>query len=150
VGRERTATAFIFLIALDIMLCSRAQAAPYVAYDQKWDSQICVKNYEIGAVLTEEYSKAERLEGATTVRSFSNSSGCSSEGILEAGMRSDATGNLHSVWESVDNFHKATGRHSLLSRDIEDLTGIFSIDRFIRLLPSSTNGSISIDWLPCV
>jgi hypothetical protein len=77
----------MFIILL--VLCENALATTYMAYDQKWDSQICIKNYQIGAAITEDYSDAERLQGTTSVSSFSNRSVRSSEGILEAEMRSN-------------------------------------------------------------
>lgn len=153
-ARRLICRVLIILATTFTMISAGALSTPYrVSYDQKWSSEICVKNYEIGASLTEEYSKAERLEGKTSVRTYSNGSGCFPEGqpgLLEAGMRSNATGALHSVWESVDPLPEATGRHSSISRNIEDLTGTFSVDRFIQLWPNSTTGSVSIDWLSCI
>ena len=39
------------------------------------------------------------------------------------------------------------GRHQLLSRSVEDLTGVFSIEKFIQLWSGSSPGEISIEWL---
>jgi len=42
------------------------------------------------------------------------------------------------------------GRHAEYGRSVEDLTGIFSIEKFIQLWGNSTCEAISVDWLPCV
>jgi hypothetical protein len=42
------------------------------------------------------------------------------------------------------------GRHAEYGRSVEDLTGVFSIEKFIQLWGNSTCGAISVDWLPCV
>ena len=42
------------------------------------------------------------------------------------------------------------GRHAEYGRSVEDLTGVFSIEKFIQLWGNSTCGQISVDWLPCV
>jgi len=42
------------------------------------------------------------------------------------------------------------GRHIEYGRSVEDLTGVFSIEKFIQLWGNSTCGAISVDWLPCM
>ena len=42
------------------------------------------------------------------------------------------------------------GRHAEYGRSVEDLTGVFAIQKFIQLWGNSTCGAISVDWLPCV
>ncbi len=141
-------------IAIPVLISIAAITVPPcqgTLYNQKWSSEICVKSYSAGAILTNDYSDAERLAEYTSVSASSNGPGCSPEGQpgLQARLRSNATDKLHSVWESVDPVADITGRHALISRNIEDLTGIFSVDRFIQLWPNGTAGSTSVDWLPC-
>ncbi len=73
-------------------------------------------------------------------------------GVLEANLNSNVIGVAHIGWMSrdptVDNQLK--GRHAEYGRSVEDLTGVFSIEKFIQLWGNSTCGAISVDWLPCV
>ena len=41
------------------------------------------------------------------------------------------------------------GRHAAYSLATEDLTGVFSIEKFIQLWSNSTIGSVGSNWLPC-
>jgi hypothetical protein len=143
-------------------------------YDQKWVEKLCVQNYRIGAVLTEMYTHAEHLLKTTEVKTrsydpkFSMSIIMTEEpnwhfeisyppapcctGVLEANLNSNVIGVAHIGWISrnpnTDNQLK--GRHAEYGRSVEDLTGVFSIEKFIQLWGNSTCGAISIDWLPCV
>jgi hypothetical protein len=126
-------------------------------YDQKWVEKLCVQNYRIGAVLTEMYTHAEHLQKTTEVktRGYSNNSeGCTlcCTGVLEANLNSNVIGVAHIGWISRDPSAdgQLKGRHAEYGRSVEDLTGVFSIEKFIQLWGNSTCGAISVDWLPCV
>jgi len=147
-------------------------------YDQKWVDKLCVQNYRIGAVLTEMYTHAEHLQKTTEVktRNYKNEeeyfsfeaksddgktthylsdqyppSPCC-PGVLEANLNSNVIGVAHIGWISrdPDADNQIKGRHAEYGRSVEDLTGVFSIEKFIQLWGNSTCGAISVDWLPCV
>ena len=131
-------------------------------YDQKWIEKLCVQNYRIGSVLTEMYTHAEHLQKATEVKTrlygsiwpelpdFINSNACCT-GVLEANLNSNVIGVAHIGWVSRDPIadSQLKGRHAEYGRSVEDLTGVFSIEKFIQLWGNSTCGAISVDWLPC-
>ena len=136
-------------------------------YDQKWVEKLCVQNYRIGAVLTEMYTHAEHLQKTTEVKTRgyglinSNASGGYTDangspacctGVLEANLNSNVIGVAHIGWLSRDPLadNQLKGRHAEYGRSVEDLTGVFSIEKFIQLWGNSTCGAISVDWLPCV
>jgi len=131
-------------------------------YDQKWVEKLCVQNYRIGAVLTEMYTHAEHLQKTTEVktRGYGNLSTNSVDGscpacctgVLEANLNSNVIGVAHIGWISRDPKadDQLKGRHAEYGRSVEDLTGVFSIEKFIQLWGNSTCGAISVDWLPCV
>jgi hypothetical protein len=124
-------------------------------YDQKWVDKLCVQNYKIGAVLTEMYTHAEHLQKTTEVktRGYNNQSvtPCCT-GVLEANLNSNVIGVAHIGWISRDPSAdpQLKGRHAEYGRSVEDLTGVFSIEKFIQLWGNSTCGAVSVDWLPCV
>ena len=124
-------------------------------YDQKWVEKLCVQNYRIGAVLTEMYTHAEHLQKTTEVktRGYGNTlvNKCCT-GVLEANLNSNVIGVAHIGWISRDPLaeNNLKGRHAEYGRSVEDLTGVFSIEKFIQLWGNSTCGAISVDWLPCV
>ncbi len=135
-------------------------------YDQKWVEKLCVQNYRIGAVLTEMYTHAEHLQKTTEVKTRGygtaiqtdaqgfTSDGCPAccTGVLEANLNSNVIGVAHIGWISRDPLAdgQLKGRHAEYGRSVEDLTGVFSIEKFIQLWGNSTCGAISVDWLPCV
>ncbi len=131
-------------------------------YDQKWVEKLCVQNYRIGAVLTEMYTHAEHLQKTTEVKtrgySVLNVNGVVGScpacctGVLEANLNSNVIGVAHIGWISRDPLadNQLKGRHAEYGRSVEDLTGVFSIEKFIQLWGNSTCGAISVDWLPCV
>jgi len=130
-------------------------------YDQKWVEKLCVQNYRIGAVLTEMYTHAEHLQKTTEVKTrgygdigLGSSSSCPAccTGVLEANLNSNVIGVAHIGWISrdPDADKQLKGRHAEYGRSVEDLTGVFSIEKFIQLWGNSTCGAISVDWLPCV
>jgi len=140
-------------------------------YDQKWVEKLCVQNYRIGAVLTEMYTHAEHLQKTTEVKTrgyglvqntasgvastvYGSANGCPAccTGVLEANLNSNVIGVAHIGWLSRDPNadNQLKGRHAEYGRSVEDLTGVFSIEKFIQLWGNSTCGAISVDWLPCV
>ena len=138
-------------------------------YNQKWVEKLCVQNYKIGAVLTEMYTHAESLQKTTMVRTrlysdlnyvtenllgeggYTLPPACCT-GVLEAQLKSVVIGVAHIGWLSKDPLgdKDLKGRHAEYGRSVEDLTGVFSIEKFIQLWGNSTCGQTSVDWLPCV
>jgi len=125
---------------------------------------LTIKNYDTGATMTEAYTDVEHLNRNTQVRTGSyatNSSaqvssgraddcpGCGWGGGLEASINSNVIGKAHIAWQSVDPSISNHGRHPLIGRSVEDLTGVFSIEKFIQLWSGSRPGEVSVDWLPC-
>jgi len=142
-------------------------------YDQKWVEKLCVQNYRIGAVLTEMYTHAEHLQKTTEVKirgygdtyasdenggplnpqnGLDGSCPACCTGVLEANLNSNVIGVAHIGWISRDPNadNQLKGRHAEYGRSVEDLTGVFSIEKFIQLWGNSSCGAISVDWLPCV
>ncbi len=129
-------------------------------YDQKWVEKLCVQNYRIGAVLTEMYTHAEHLQKTTEVKTRGYQNVCSEPtnngncctGVLEANLNSNVIGVAHIGWISRDPEPNRLlkGRHAEYGRSVEDLTGVFAIQKFIQLWGNSTCGAISVDWLPCI
>ena len=144
-------------------------------YDQKWVEKLCVQNYRIGAVMTEMYTHAEHLQKTTEVKTRGYgkkeriedlwdynpddglwyATGCKMDcctGVLEANLNSNVIGVAHIGWISRDPEPNKLlkGRHAEYGRSVEDLTGVFAIQKFIQLWGNSTCGAISVDWLPCI
>ncbi|MDH7597260.1 MAG: hypothetical protein QHG98_05920 [Methanothrix sp.] len=134
-------------------------------YDQKWIEKLCVQNYRIGAVVTEMYTHAEHLQKNTEVKTRlygfldgdDGQEGTTVDklcctGVLEANFNSNVIGVAHIGWMSREPMAEAVvkGRHVEYGRSVEDLTGVFSIEKFIQLWGNSTCGAISVDWLPCI
>ena len=111
---------------------------------------LLVKNYEAGATFTESYTDFEQLERSTEVSTRSTAADDSEPGgALEASINSNVVGKAHIAWQSVDPQADSKGRHRLIGRSIEDLTGVFSVEKFIQLWSDSRPGEVSVDWLPC-
>ena len=124
---------------------------------------LTVKNYDTGASFTEAYTDIEHLERNTQVntRAYGTDSSASDAngvdaispaggaGGLEASINSNVIGKAHIAWQSFDPSVSSKGRHQLIGRSVEDLTGVFSIEKFIQLWSGSRPGEISVDWLPC-
>jgi len=133
-------------------------------YDQKWVEKLCVQNYRIGAVLTEMYTHAEHLQKTIEVKTRGYAAhepgadlaelpcGRCCTGVLESNLNSNVIGVAHIGWIShnPDADSQLRGRHAEYGRSVEELTGVFSIEKFIQLWNNSTCGSISVDWMPCV
>ncbi|MCK9288106.1 MAG: hypothetical protein M0P29_11145 [Sphaerochaetaceae bacterium] len=123
-------------------------------YDQKWIEKLCVQNYNIGAVVVEMYTHAEHLQKNTEVKTRKDcqvNGDCGNcTGALEANFNSNVIGVAHIGWLSKDTTTNSKGRHPEYGRSVEDLTGVFSIEKFIQLWGNETCGAISVDWLPCL
>jgi hypothetical protein len=124
-------------------------------YDQKWIEKLCVQNYYIGAVVVEMYTHAEHLQKNTEVKTRkdcidrdTNCGNCT--GALEANFNSNVIGVAHIGWLSKDVNVNSKGRHPEYGRSVEDLTGVFSIEKFIQLWGNDTCGAVQVDWLPCI
>lgn len=96
-----------------------------------------------GSALSESYTSVERLERFTEVRTSYSGAPSPQQSMLEANIRSNVIGSAHIGWLSADS-------GGVYGRSIEDLTGVFSIERFILLWNNSTAGEISVDWMPCI
>lgn len=112
---------------------------------------LTVKNYDTGATFTEAYTNTEKLQRNTQVKtaSYGTCEQSPGGGFLEASINSNVIGTAHIAWQSVDPQPDAKGHHAILGRSIEDLTGVFSIEKFIQLWSGSQPGEVSVDWLPC-
>ena len=137
-------------------------------YDQKWIEKLCVQNYYIGAVVVEMYTHAEHLQKNTEVKTrrdcevfddpYDETDGCDDTcvgcgdctGALEANFNSNVIGVAHIGWLSKDVATNCKGRHYEWGRSVEDLTGVFSIEKFIQLWGNGTCGDVQVDWLPCI
>ena len=119
---------------------------------QAMDNDVLMtRNYDVGASITEAYTDTEQLERNTLIntRSFEPSCQGCSPGALEANIKSNIIGNAHIAWQSIDPQMECKGHHPIMGRSVEDLTGVFSIQKFIQLWFNSTPGEVSVDWLPC-
>jgi hypothetical protein len=125
---------------------------------------LSVKNYDTGASLTESYIDIDHLERNTQIntsayvtestasdanRADAGRQGNSHSGGLVASINSNVIGKAYIVWQSFDTSISREGHRRLLGRSVEDLTGVFSIEKFIQLWSGSRPGEISVDWLPC-
>lgn len=147
-------------LILVLMMANAAADMPIGFYasmnNQKYRDVLWVKNYDVGASMTESYTDAEHLEKQTNVKTSSYGSSCPSGGTcggtgsLEASINSNVIGKAHIAWQSADPRANDKGRHAILGRSIEDLVGVFSIQKFIQLWSNSTPDEISLDWMPCI
>ncbi len=141
----------LFSLAAAQMPASFYQAMESV----KTEDTLCVKNYDAGASVTESYKDFEHLEKETEVvsRSYNTSNNgrdyTRGNASLEVNLNSNVIGKAHIAWQSKDMTSDLMGRHATYSRATEDLTGVFSIEKFIQLWSNSTLGSVSLNWLPC-
>jgi hypothetical protein len=133
-------------------------------YDEKWISKLCTQNYYIGAVAVEMYTHAEHLQKNTEVKTrrdcgvwencddnADDCTGCGDcTGALEANFNSNIIGVAHIGWLSRDVSTNCKGRHYEYGRSVEDMTGVFSIEKFIQLWGNGTCGTVQVEWLPCL
>jgi len=110
---------------------------------------LCVQNYQNGATLTEAYWDSQQLNRNTEVRTRAGSSSNVPGGALEASFSSQFIGQAHIGWQSYDPAWGEKGRYAMIGKSVEDLTGIFSIEKFINLGAGSQPGEVSLNWLPC-
>ena len=119
------------------------------------ENTLCIKNYDAGASVTESYTDFEHLDKETEVTSRSlntndnendNSAGNATLAVL---INSNVVGNAHVAWQSRDVLPDIVGRRATYSLASEDLTGVFSIEKFIELWSNSTLGFVGPNWLPC-
>jgi hypothetical protein len=114
-------------------------------YDQKWIDKLCVQNYDAGAVMTESYSQAERLQESTEVKTMGNTTWNG----LEAHLSTNVIGVVHIGWASKETKPNEKGRYAQLGRSTEDAVGVFSIEKYIELLQNGTDCGQGTDWMPC-
>ncbi|NYT01573.1 MAG: hypothetical protein GKC10_02285 [Methanosarcinales archaeon] len=143
----------VALAAACLVLAAAGAAFPvpvnYAAgQDSKWSYGLAVMNYDAGAAFSESYSHAEHLQMDTSVHTRTSSPGACGGGVLEASINSNVIGQAHIAWISAGL--DASGRRVEYGRSIEDLTGVFSIQKFIQLWDNSSPGEISVDWMPCL
>ncbi len=151
----RSTSRVIAIIGIAIIAMALAIAAAEMpdAYYQAMSNMrtvdtLCVKNYNAGASVTESYTDFEYLHKETSI--VSRSRGNSTDNaVLEASINSVVIGNAHIAWQSINPAPNVWGRHVIFSRSAEDLTGVFSISKFLQLWSNSTVEGMSIDWLPC-
>jgi len=119
-------------------------------YDKKWQDRLCVANYDAGAVVTEQYTHAESLMKNTEIKTAGDSylNEVNNSGI-EASFNANVIGVGHIGWLSKDPNPDSKGRHFEVGRSVEDVTGVFSIEKYIKLSKNESTTS-TIDWLPCL
>jgi hypothetical protein len=110
---------------------------------------ISVQNYQSGAALTEAYWNIQQLNRNTEVRTRATSYSNVPGGALEASFSSQFIGQAHIGWRSYDPAWGEKGRYATIGKSVEDLTGVFSIEKFIQLGAGSQPGEVNLNWLPC-
>lgn len=119
-------------------------------YDKKWQDRLCVANYDAGAVVTESYTHAESLMKNTQISTVGNShlNEVNNSGI-EASFNANVIGVGHIGWLSVEKVEGAK-RPFEVGRSVEDLVGVFSIEKYIQLFKNESDTTGAVDWLPCL
>ncbi len=119
-------------------------------YDKKWQDRLCVANYDAGAVVTESYTHAESLMKNTQISTVGNSrlNEVNNSGI-EASFNANVIGVGHIGWLSVEKIEGAK-RPFEVGRSVEDLVGVFSIEKYIQLFKNESDTTGAVDWLPCL
>ena len=139
-------------IAIIVMAILAAAEMPSTFYqamnNMRTEDTLCVKNYDAGASITESYTDFESLQKDTQIVSKSRRNS-TDNAVLEANINSEVIGNAHIAWQSLNPALNSWGRHIVLSRSSEDVTGVFSIAKFLQLWSNSTVEGANIDWLPC-
>jgi hypothetical protein len=72
------------------------------------------------------------------------------DGTLEANFNSNVIGVAHIGWLSRNVSANDKGRHQEYGRSVEELTGVFSIEKFIQLWGNGCCDEVKTDWLPCI
>lgn len=139
----------IIIINMAVLVTAEMPSTYTLAMNNMRDEDtLCVKNYDAGASITESYTDFDYLHKDTQIvsRSRKNST---DNAVLEADINSEVIGDAHIAWQSINPAINSLGRHTVLSRSSEDVTGVFSIAKFLQLWSNSTTEGPSIDWLPC-
>ena len=150
----------LIILPIVFMLISLASADMPASYRQALNNMntvdtLCVKNYDAGASVTESYRDFEHLDKETEVTSrslntFDNGNdNIAGNATLDVQINSNVVGKAHVAWQSRDLMPDTVGRHAAYSLTAEDLTGVFSIEKFIQLWSNSTLGAVGPNWLPC-
>jgi hypothetical protein len=141
----------LFLVFVVVTVALAAAELPASFYEamgtMKNENVLCVKNYNAGASITESYTDFESLDKDTVIVSRSGENN-SSNALLQASINSLVVGKAQLDWQSVNPYPDKKGRHAVLSRNTENLTGAFSIERFIQLASNISLGG-GLEWLPC-
>ena len=141
----------LFLVFMVVTVALTAAELPASFYEamgtMKNENVLCVKNYNAGASITESYTDFESLDKDTVIVSRSGENK-SNNALLQASINSLVVGKAQLDWQSVNPYPGLKGRHIVLSRNEENLTGAFSIERFIQLASNSSLGG-ALEWLPC-
>ena len=148
----------VSVIFLFISLAASGMPASFYQAMANMDTSnyLCVKNYDAGASVTESYSDFDQLEKETEVISQSfHPSGSVAEGsrgnaTLKASMSSSFAGKAHIAWQSRDTEPGIYGRHEIYGLAQEDLTGVYSIEKFIHLSSNRSCALTRPDWLSCI
>lgn len=114
-------------------------------YDQKWTDKLTVINRDAGAAVTEDYTNAEHIQKSTDVMT----SGNGTNNALDMHINSNVIGVAHIGWVSKDTKQSEKGRYVEIGKSSEDLTGTFSVEKYIELLQNSTDSEAQVDMLPC-
>ncbi len=117
-------------------------------YDRKWTDKLSVINYDAGATVSEAYTNAEHIQKTTEVRTSRSGTINGTNGI-EMHINSNVIGVAHIGWVSKDTKQNGKGKYLEIGKSSEDLTGTFSIEKYIELLQNSTNYEAQVDYLPC-
>ena len=107
---------------------------------------------DAGAVVIEQYTHAESLMKNTQICTVGNRylDEVNNSGI-EASFNANVIGIGHIGWLSKDTETNCKGRHFEVGRSVEDVTGVFSIEKYIQLFDNSSDATTgAIDWLPCL
>jgi hypothetical protein len=141
----------LFLVFMVVTVALTAAELPASFYEamgtMKNENVLCVKNYNAGASITESYTDFESLDKDTVIVSRSGENN-SSNALLQASINSLVVGKAQLDWQSVNPYPDIKGRHTVFSRNTENLTGAFSIERFIQLASNISLGG-GLEWLPC-
>jgi len=144
--------AAILMITISIAAANMPASFYTAMDDMKTESILCVKNYQAGTAITENYYDFEHLDKETKIVSRTNKPNGTPmiNPSMEASINSNVEGRARIGWISADPTSSNTMHHLNYARNIEELVGVFSVEMFITLWRNATPGQISLDWMPCV
>ncbi len=151
-------TVLIICIALNGIAIGELPSDFYEALSGMANEEtLCVENYDAGASFTESYADFEHLDKDTRVvsRSYNtsvnpvNTNSIEAQASLDAHINSNVIGNSHIAWRSLELVADPYGRHTFYSGGIEELTGVFNVEKYIALWSNSSINNGLIEWLPC-